>query len=183
MNGLDYILVFIFIVSLYKGLRQGLVQQVVGLVSFFVAFYIALTFSEYVLNIMETYLHLNIIISSLAENGDTPVWLVQIILNIIAFLLAFAVVSFVLYVITRKLKLVNKIPLIGPFNVISGGAFGMLKGILIVFLVVGLLSLIETEFWMEALESSVIVALSYHYLTAVFHFIVGCIVESLGILV
>ncbi len=183
MNGLDYALAFIFVFTVYKGLKQGLVQQVVGLVNFFIAFYLALSFSEQVLDIMETYLHLNIVISALAENDDTPVWLVQVILNIIAFLVIFAVVSFVLYVVTKKLKLVNRIPLIGPINALSGGLFGTLKGILLVFLVVGLLSLIKTEFWMNALESSAIVSLSYYYLTAVFHFIVGCIVESLGILV
>ncbi len=183
MNWLDYVLVFLFIYCLYKGFKQGLVQQVIGLANFFIAFFLALTFSSYVFGWMEKYLRLDTVISSLAEDGDTPIWLFEVLINIIAFLLAFLIISFILSLVTSRLKLVNKIPLIGPVNAISGGAMGVAKGILLVFLVVGVVSLIETSFWINSLEASAIVALSYHYMTALFQFIVGSIVDSLGIIV
>ncbi len=182
MNWLDYVLIFLFIFSLYKGIRQGLVQQVIGLAIFFVALYFSLSATETVIGFLDSSFQLQEIFLNLEENGDTPVWLVQVLLHIIAFLMAFLVISFLLSFLTGRLKLVNKIPLVGPVNALSGAFLGAIKGIVIVFVALGLLSLFETDFWVHALESSAIFALSNHYMAFLFHFIVGWIVESLGLL-
>lgn len=180
MNWLDYVLIFLFVFSLYKGIRQGLVQQVIGLAIFFIALFFSLSASETVIGFLDSSFQLQEILINLEENGDTPVWLVQVLLNIIAFLLAFLVISSLLSFLTGKLKLVNKIPLIGPVNALSGAFVGAIKGILVVFVVMGLLSLLETDFWVHALESSAIYALSYHYMAFVFLWMLGWIAESLG---
>ncbi len=182
MNWLDYVLMFLFIFSLYKGIRQGLVQQVIGLAIFFVALYFSLSATETVIGFLDSSFQLQEIFISLEENGDTPVWLVQVLLNIIAFLMAFLVISFLLSFLTGRLKLVNKIPLVGPVNALSGAFLGAIKGIVIVFVALGLISLFETDFWVHALESSAIFALSSHYMAFLFQLIVGWIVESLGLL-
>ncbi len=183
MNWLDYLLILLFIYYLYRGSRLGLLKQVIGLVIFFVAFYVALALNEQIYNLMETYLHVDEIISSLAENGDTPVWLVHVILKIIAFLLVFALVTYLLSFLTGRLKVIKRIPVVGLLNILAGGLLGAIKGALIVFMSVGLLSLLKTDFWVRSLEASAVVALSHHYMAVVFQFIINSIIDSLGILV
>ncbi len=182
MNWLDFVLLLIFVIALYNGFRKGLVSQVVSLTSFFIALYLALNFSEEVREILGQYLYLDRIVSTIAEDPEASLWLVETILNIISFLVAFLLISLVLAFITGKLKLVNKIPLVGPVNALLGLTVGALKGILFVFLLVALLSLIRTEYWLATMESSAIVALSEHYMSLLFVLMMDYVAESLSII-
>ncbi len=183
MNWLDFGLVFVFILNVYNGFKQGLLRQVVGLASFFIALYVSFYFSGTVRGYLDRYLNLDEIIAALAENGPASLWLVDVLLNIIAFLLTFLVVALLLAFITRRLKFVNKIPLVGPLNAFLGSALGGLKGLIIVFLIIALLSLIQTEYWTGVMETSAVVALSSHYMSLVFGFIVELVTDRLGTLV
>lgn len=179
MNWLDIVLVFIFVLTLYNGFRQGLLRQVVGLTSFFIALFLALYWSSDVRILLERYLNMDELLHSLVENGAVSFWIVEAVLNIIIFLVIFSIISLLLHLITKKLSVINKVPVVGPINAFLGVFIGAVKGILIIFLIVGLLSLIEVEFWQNTLESSAVVALSSHYMSLLFHALVDYIMESL----
>ncbi len=183
MNWLDFVLVFIFLLILFNGVRKGFMRQVVGLISFIIALYAALYWSSSMRGLMETYLKVDEVLANLTEEGTVPVWLVDVIINIIAFLLVFLVVSLLLALIARRFRFLKRLPLIGPSNAVLGGVLGAVKGLLVVFLVAAILSLIEIGMWERAVESSAVVALSRHYMALLFTYIMDLVVEHLGALV
>ncbi len=183
MNWFDYLLIFIFILSLYNGFKEGFVRQIVGLASFFLALYFSLHWSGTVSEYLQTHLSLGQVVGALAKDEALAAWLTEILLGILAFLLIFFVVAFLLRVISRRLKVFNKIPVIGPLNASLGSLLGIIKGFLVIFLVVALVSLIEIPFWCNTVEASVIVALSRHYMAFLFNLIYFYVVDNLGQLV
>lgn len=183
MNWLDYILVFIIILNLYSGFRHGFISQVVKMASIFIAIYLAVFWSSVLKGYLVKYLKLDELISVISQNGEVSVWLTEIMLNIIAFMLLFMLIGLILKIITGRLKILNRIPVIGPINALSGGLLGAAKGILIIFLIVALLSLIETDFMIDTVDASVLVALSDHYMPLFFSLIMDFIMGRLGTIV
>ncbi len=183
MNWLDYLLIFIFVINLYNGFKEGLIRQIVGLAGFFIALYCAVSWNGDIGIYLRDYLNLDKVIESLSRNGNSTLWLPEVFINIIAFLLIFIVFVLFLKIITGRLKIINKIPIIGPLNIALGAVLGMVKGFLVIFLVAALLSLIKTPFMSNTLEASVIFALSQHYMSILFNFIYLYVVENLGQLV
>lgn len=180
MNWLDYILVFIFLLNLHKGFKTGFSRQVSGLVNLLLSFFAALFWCGPAKTGLQNFFKLDKIIFALAQKGEASTWLAGIILNIIAFLLVFLLVNVLLKMISRKLKFLHKVPLIGPLNALCGGVVGILKGTIIVFITITLLSLIKTGFWSSAIDASAIVSLSRHYLPLLFGLIFDLISEKLG---
>lgn len=183
MNWLDYLLIFIFVINLFNGFKEGFIRQIVGLASFFISLYFALSWSEVVSGYLQSYLKLDQVITALYGDGVPTSWLAEVLLNIIAFIIVFSVFSFFLKIFTRKLKILNKVPVIGPLNILLGAVFGIIKGFLVIFLVVALISLIKTPFWSNTMEASAIVALSQHYMALLFNLIFSNVVDNLGELV
>ncbi|RJX28148.1 MAG: CvpA family protein [Dethiobacter sp.] len=183
MNWLDYALIFILILNLYNGFRHGFLRQVAGLVSLFIAIYAALFWSSDVKTYLQKYLKLDEVITGLARNGEAASWLTETLANIIAFLVVFLVLSLVLGLIARKMSIFNKIPIIGPLNALLGSITGAVKGVLVIFLIVALLSLVETAFWMRTVEASVVVSLSRHYMPLFSGLFLDFVVGKLGKLI
>jgi len=183
MIWLDYLFIFIFILNLFNGLKEGFIRQVVGLAGFFIALYFALSWSGAVSRYLQAYIKLDKVIIAISGEGVPTSWLAEVLLNILAFLLVFVVISLLLQIFAKKLKILNKVPLIGPLNIVLGGGLGIIKGFFVISLAVALLSLIKTPFWSNTMEASVIVALSQHYMALLYNFIFSNVVDNLGQLV
>ncbi|HHU76462.1 MAG TPA: CvpA family protein [Firmicutes bacterium] len=183
MNWLDYLLIFIFILNLYNGYREGFIRQTVGLASFFVALYFSTSWSAALGGYLQDRFNLDQIIATLSKDEFMAAWLGEMLLNILAFLLVFLIVIFILKTITRRLKIFNRIPVVGPLNVFLGTILGIIKGFLVIFLAVSLISLVKISFLGSAVETSVIAALSQHYMAFLYDFIFHYLVDNLGQLV
>ncbi|MGI5823059.1 MAG: CvpA family protein [Dethiobacteria bacterium] len=183
MNWLDYILVFILLLNLCKGLRHGFLHQAWGLGSLLLIFYAALNWNDTAKLFLQKYFKLESIISVLAPKGEATMWLSGIIINIIAFLLMFLLLGTIFSFVGRKLRFLNKLPLLGPLNVLTGGLLGAVRGLFIVFLIAALLSLLETDFWIKTVGASAVVSLSNYYLPLFFGFVFDFVTGRLGKLV
>ncbi|NLJ55744.1 MAG: CvpA family protein [Firmicutes bacterium] len=183
MNWLDYILVFIFLLNLYKGFRHGFLRQVWGLGSLLLVFYVALCWNDAVKLFLQKYFKLDSIISVLAPKGGGTMWLNGVILNIVAFLLMFLLLGILFAFIGRKLRFLNRLPLLGPLNVLTGGMLGAVRGLFIIFLIAALLSLLETDFWIKTVGASAVVSLANYYLPLFFGLVFDFVTGRLGRLV
>ena len=65
------------------------------------------------------------------------------LIQIVVFLLIFAIVRIALIFITALADLIAKLPIINQFNKLGGFIYGVLKGLLIVYIIFGLLLLTE----------------------------------------
>ena len=70
--------------------------------------------------------------------------IVGAILNVICFILCFVVLLIVLHFVLNFLKVVFRFPVLKQLNSIAGGAFGLLRGVLLCFVAFALLPLIQT---------------------------------------
>ena len=66
------------------------------------------------------------------------------ILNVICFIVCFVVLLLIIHFVINFLKVVFKFPLLKQLNSLAGGAFGLLRGVLLCFVAFALLPLIQT---------------------------------------
>lgn len=70
--------------------------------------------------------------------------IVGAILNVICFIVCFLLLLLVIHFVINFLKVVFKFPVLKQLNAIAGGAFGLLRGVLLCFVAFALLPLIQT---------------------------------------
>ena len=180
MNWIDYVFIFILILNLYNGYKSGFIRQIAALLSFFVALYLALTWSRDLSRPLQEFLQIDRLIIPFFTDGAASAWLVEVIFNIVVFVLLFLIILLILKIVVGRLKVLNKVPVIGSINVILGTVFGILKGLFTIFLILSILSLIKIPFWDETVEVSVIATLSQHYMTILYDIIYEHVIENLG---
>jgi membrane protein required for colicin V production len=72
----------------------------------------------------------------------------------IAFLIVFVIVGVLLSVLNYALGLVNHVPIVGKINKILGGVFGVIKWVLLIWIIFALLScFIHVQWCNEAIDS------------------------------
>ena len=70
--------------------------------------------------------------------------IVGAILNVICFIVCFLLLMLVIHFVINFLKVVFKFPVLKQLNAVAGGAFGLLRGVLLCFVAFALLPLIQT---------------------------------------
>ena len=70
--------------------------------------------------------------------------IVGAILNVICYIVCFLLLMLVIHFVINFLKVVFKFPVLKQLNSIAGGAFGLLRGVLLCFVAFALLPLIQT---------------------------------------
>ena len=81
--------------------------------------------------------------------------IVGAILNVICFIVCFLLLLLVIHFVINFLKVVFKFPVLKQLNSIAGGAFGLLRGVLLCFVAFALLPLIQTLLPMQEISQLV----------------------------
>ena len=68
-------------------------------------------------------------------------YLANICVNIIAGLLAFTLIALILYILSKSLGVVNKLPVIGHFNRFGGILAGLMKGVVTIWIILTILTI------------------------------------------
>ena len=83
--------------------------------------------------------------SGLSQVGDyVTQTIVSAVLNVICFIVCFLACFLVLHLVLGFLKVVFRFPVLKQLNSLVGGAFGLLRGALLVFIAFALLPLVQT---------------------------------------
>jgi membrane protein required for colicin V production len=113
MNAFDVVIISILAYGLIRGIFRGLVRELSSIIGVMGGFYAAYTY----------YPHMSRLLSAWITN--------QAYLNIISYLLIFAVVIAVVGILAAVIKYLLNIAYLGWVDRISGALFGLLKGALI----------------------------------------------------
>lgn len=119
MNILDIILLLCLVPAVIQGLRKGFISQAVSIISIVLGGWIAYNFASAVAEWLKQWI-----------DSAGPV------LEIIAFILIFAIVICVLMLVGKLLEATVKIILLGWLNKVLGLIFALFKYILIIGLVI-----------------------------------------------
>ncbi len=140
MNILDIVLLVCLIPAVIQGLRKGFIAQVVAIISLVLGGWLAYRFSSAVTEWLGQWI---------SASGPA--------LNIIAFILIFAIVVTLLFLLGKILEASIKIILLGWLNKLLGLVFSLFKYVLVIGLLIILFDSINGKFGLvsdEFLDSS-----------------------------
>lgn len=140
MNILDIVLLVCLIPAVIQGLRKGFIAQVVAIISLVLGGWLAYRFSSAVTEWLGQWI---------SASGPA--------LNIIAFILIFAIVVTLLFLLGKILEASIKIILLGWLNKLLGLVFSLFKYVLVIGLLIILFDSINGKFDLvsdEFLDSS-----------------------------
>ena len=140
MNILDIVLLVCLIPAVIQGLRKGFIAQVVAIISLVLGGWLAYRFTSVVTGWLGQWI---------SASGPA--------LDIIAFILIFAIVATVLFLLGKILETSIKIILLGWLNRLLGLVFALFKYVLIIGLLVILFDSVNSRFDLvsdEYLDSS-----------------------------
>ena len=141
MTAFDWIMILILAASVILGLLRGLVAEVFSLASWVVAFIAAKLGAAAVAALLPM---------DVESEGMR---------NIVGFIVVFLVVMILVMLLGRVIKGAVGAVGLGGADKAVGGAFGLLRGVVILVgltLVAGLTALPQTDFWKNALSSRVL---------------------------
>lgn len=150
---LDILVMIIIFLYALKGWRRGFILSVFSIVGYFISLIIARAFAPTITK----YLILNTNVSNWVDNllGDKFKNVTQVpttdmvtgfatetILSVICFFIIFGVTSLIIFNIGQLANGVTRLPVVGKVNRFGGMVFGTIKGFLLVFIVLALLSFV-----------------------------------------
>lgn len=162
INALDYIIILVMGLYLISGLLDGLLKQVAGVVGYAVSFLGALYGSK----------PLGAMLTDMLSSGgvfveDSTLGIIDegipgfdfipgmnTIVSAVSFILLFVILQILIGIIVRKMKSFNRVPLIGPLNRLGGMGIGALKGLLFIFIVLAVVSLLPLEYLGDLVSGS-----------------------------
>ncbi|NLC11663.1 MAG: CvpA family protein [Firmicutes bacterium] len=202
MNWLDFLLIFVALLSFFNGAKKGLVMQAFKLTGTVIAFFIAIKWSSAVGNWFATILPLGsflqkrlstlapeqlfqeiIIPEELAvfQREAAGVWMSSTLLTLFGFVFIFFILMALLSVFCRIFKLVNILPVVGPLNVVGGGIFSVFHFLLVLFILISLASFFATEFVSDLLRSSAFIAIIEHFFSGLYSSVFDFLIRGLSL--
>ncbi len=181
INWLDVLLLAIVFYSAVAGFRRGLVRQFFDVAGILVSYYVALRYSR----AFVTWLSLFVPIDRWLPEwfgttlpggfvlGDVLVW-------IAGFMLLFFAARMLAMALGSVLHGIFSLPLLGTVNCLGGLTLGLLKGILLTVMLVAVLKLLGTPFWLKTLEESVVAGMVTDILPLVYNQMLDFLLKDLA---
>lgn len=171
MNWFDIVLLVILLLFLASGFSQGLIGQLAGILGFLVALVLAYFGSDLLSGYLADYLKPEMLAPLQSVVGFLNVDLatdqaLNTVGRIAAFLLLLFVVQIILRLLVGSLSGINRIPVVGIFNRAAGAILGLLRGLILAFILVSVFSLIPVEFFVKTLSGSRLAMAAEQYLPA-----------------
>ncbi len=152
MNLLDLVILLLLIGALIEGYQRGLVRQITSLVNYIIAIWIAFEFTD----------ELALIISQLWSLPDSTRegWMAYVpvetaIYSLIAFIVLLFGTRLVLSLVATLINQVANLPILSLVNRSGGVLFGLVKVMLLTFILVNVLNVIPWSTGQEAVEGSI----------------------------
>ncbi len=168
MNWFDFFLIGIFFLHLLSGLWRGLIKQLFDTFGFIVVIILSFFGSRLFSHSLAQYIDPEDIIPhhEVIQSLGLDVALEkapQLIAGIIAFLALFLIFSIVFRLFSSGFRWINRIPVIGFFNRIGGLLLGAVIGAVFVYIIIAAVSIIPLQFFMDALENSIMTLIAEQY--------------------
>lgn len=161
----DIMLLLILSFTIVSGYRRGLVRQLVDLVGFFAALYLAGIFGPGIS------LYISMVVEYFPSLGNGPI--ITYIINLVGFLVAYALARAIFTVLGKLLHDIASLPVLGVINSTGGALVGTVKGVILVIIIVGIVSVIPGEFYESIVRDSFLSAVVYSYLPVLIDMVKG----------
>ena len=169
MNWFDFFLIIVFMLHLLSGLWRGLIKQLFDTFGFIVVIILSFLGSRLFNESIAQYIDPENIIPhhELIQDLGLDLALEKapvLIAGIIAFLALFLIFSVVFRLFSSGFRWINQVPVIGFFNRLGGLILGSAIGAVFVYIIIAAVSMIPLQFFMDALDNSLITLIAEQYL-------------------
>lgn len=154
---LDLIIVFLLVAGLITGFRRGLIVQLIHMTGFIIALIVAYTYykelaSKFVLWIPYPGVTAGSKLSIAVERLDLD----ETFYNLLAFVLIFLVVKFILQLIASMFDFLKYVPVLGFATRFGGAALGFVEFYIIIFLVLYVLVMLPLGVVQDMINDSIL---------------------------
>ncbi|MCR2044389.1 CvpA family protein [Anaerosalibacter massiliensis] len=173
MNWVDYLIIFIIIINIIRSTKIGLVRSIFSILRLLVSIYVAKLYypalSGYI--IKTPFLHkgfekffggiINILFYGKIKEGEGPLYniasqgLTKIGINIISILIIYLLVRWLLGYLERFISFLFKAPILKQLNRFGGFLFGLIRGVLILYLIFAIITPIQSIYPQGAIPKAV----------------------------
>ncbi len=141
---LDILVIIVILLTAFTGWRRGIILSVFSIAGYFISLSMARTYSPKVAGYL---IENDGVVNGLNNFLDVPMniarnYTVGALLNVFSFVVIFFIAYLIISSIGHFVNRVNRLPIIGKVNRFGGLAFGAIKGFLLIFIVLALLSFI-----------------------------------------
>ncbi len=144
----NIILIFLFLLTVYRGYKNGMILQVVGLVNTFVAVFIAWLFSDVFVSIYKFVEYSETGLPKfdgfVTEHANRLIW----------FVVLFVLIRVFLVVLKPIASLISKMPLIKQVNSVLGAAFSVVSYFVYMMILIFVLTLPIVKNGTDVIENS-----------------------------
>lgn len=173
---LDILLVIILVMFALNGRRRGLIFSVLSIISYIISLIVARTFTPQITEFIISNTGLDTwmdnllggqIRNSIGFNISTTMvtgFATKAIISMICFFIIFTLTSMILFRIIRFINRAGRLPIIGGINRLGGLIFGGVKGVLLTFIILALVSLVintGNAKLAQSIENTIIVDIMY----------------------
>lgn len=153
MNLLDLVIFLLLIGALIQGYRRGLVSQVTSLINYILAIWIAFEFTDEFAPVISQLWSLP---DSAREGWMAFIPVETAIYSLVAFLVLLFGTRLILSLVATLINQVANLPILSLVNRSGGVLFGVVKVLLLTFILVNVLNVIPWSTGQEAVEGSIL---------------------------
>lgn len=153
MNWMDFIIIFILIMSIIKGIRKGFFLSLSGFISFILSIYLTKRYYPFVKGHifdnpkihegLEKFFEWIINLIFFNKNKKDPNFIpeflgkgiVDILITILCILVTYCVIKFLLNLIFKLINHIFKLPVLKQLNRVGGFFIGIIKGMFLVYII------------------------------------------------
>lgn len=158
MNWMDFIIIFILIMSIIKGIRKGFFLSVFGFVSFILSIYLAKRYyplvNGYIFDnpkihgglkkFFEWIINLIFFSKNKKDPSFIPEFLgkgiINILITILCILVTYCIIKLLLNLIFKLINYIFKLPVLKQLNWVGGFFLGIIKGMFLVYIIFTILT-------------------------------------------
>lgn len=160
----DLILLFLFLGGLITGFRRGLIVQLIHMTGFFIALIVAYLYyiplsEKFVLWIPYPGVTAASKLSWTVEQLDLD----QTFYRVLAFVIIFIVVKFVLQLIASMFDFLKFLPVLGFLSRFGGAILGFIEFYILIFLLLYLMAMLPLDFLQEMIGKSLLADMIFEH--------------------
>lgn len=180
MNWLDLLLLAVVVFFAFAGWQKGLVRQLFDVAGVIASYLVALRYGNEFILWLDSFLPLGLWFNQLLPQMTAQgINLADVIVRIIGFALLFGAVTFIFRFAGNIAHHIFSLPILGLLNGLAGMVLGGIKGILLGIIIVGLMTLVGTPFFVQALSDSSLAATLLSVLSVLYEQMISYILTDL----
>ncbi|WP_432352126.1 CvpA family protein [Sporosarcina sp. A2] len=154
---LDILILFLLVGGLITGFRRGLLVQVLHMTGFIVSFIVAYAYYKQLAEKFVLWIpYPGVTAESKLSWTFGELDLDQTFYRLLAFILIFFIVKFLLQLVVSMFDFLKHLPVLGFISRFFGAALGFVEFYIIILLLVAILALLPIEFIQNLLDSSIL---------------------------